>query len=116
MPNQQPSWKDRFLAAIDRIFGHDSAYMTEDGGYESSYHIGLGREMLIFNANGEVRFQGRSWWVKHKYDEKGKLVSRTVLRKNLAPGEQIFFGKKRIERQLTSMYGYSPSFGYDLED
>ena len=91
-----PSFTERFLAAIDRWIGYDWTHNTATTDWEKDFYTSWGIKMAIVSRDGRIRTMGSSFWVVHRYDAKGNLISRIPMRKMLKEGDRIIYGKKKV--------------------
>lgn len=108
---------ERLLAAFDKIFcGHwDRSTPGHDGAaYDETYWSDVGRKFCIVDKNGNVSVLGNSFWVRHRYDAEGKLLSRKRMVESAGPDERIVYGHDRVYeayRNQPRLQNPGPSIG-----
>ena len=60
----------------------------ENGEYKRSYHIELGPRIAIVGANGRIHTL-TGYFTVHHYLDKGELIKRIPVRKDLKEGERL---------------------------
>lgn len=111
---------ERLLAAFDKVFyaypdrctpGHDGA------AYEEMYWSGLGRKFCIVDKVGNVSTLGNSFWIRHRYDMAGKLLSRKRILESAGPDDRIVYGHDLVYetyRDQPSLRNAGPAVGMTI--
>jgi hypothetical protein len=86
--------KECFLASLDRMVGWEHGFGDTKSEHTQEFYVGWGTKMAIVGSDGRVRALGGSWWVVHRYDGSGKLLSRDRMRDTVKDGEYVVYGKK----------------------
>lgn len=87
--------KERFLSLIDLLIGSDCECFGAE--HTRDFYISHGTRFAIISPDGNIRAMGGSRWVVHRYNDNGKLLSRTLMCKTVEKGERIIYGREKVD-------------------
>ena len=81
------AWFDRVISSAFRLEAWGQG--NDDGPRQWTYFVTSRPVIKIVNMRGEVLEATGYWSVRHYYDEKGRLLKRIPVRKDLGCGKRL---------------------------